>query len=210
MQKKSENYCTFYIVRHGQTEWNLNGLIQGHADSPLTLLGEEQARNVAKELQHVKFDIIFSSDLLRAKRTAEIINLERKLAVQTSKQLREKMYGKYEGKPYKAMKVFDRLYDALTEEERFKYKAGGVESDEETVTRLFRFIREMAIIYKNKIILVATHAEIMRLFLIHIGFGTYSNFPLGVIGNAAYFKLVTDGVDFFVKETKRINKPGLI
>ena len=75
------------------TEWNEIGLIQGHSDSPLTAQGITQAKELAKKLKNVKFDLIFSSDLLRAKRTAEIIALEHKLFVQTSKLLRERDFG---------------------------------------------------------------------------------------------------------------------
>lgn len=87
-----EKYCTFYIVRHGETLWNVKGLLQGIKDSALTPTGEKQARELAAELESVNFDVIFSSDLLRARRTAEIIALERKLAVKTSQLLRERQF----------------------------------------------------------------------------------------------------------------------
>jgi probable phosphoglycerate mutase len=48
-------YTTFYIVRHGQTEWNVKGLMQGQKDSILTTVGEEQAKNVAEELKPIQF-----------------------------------------------------------------------------------------------------------------------------------------------------------
>src|SRR3990167_6788870 len=93
---------TFYIVRHGETVFNKKGIMQGNIiDSPLTKIGENQAERVRKKLSKLHFDEIFSSDLFRAKRTAEIITLERKLAVKTTQALREQNYGRYEGKPYK-------------------------------------------------------------------------------------------------------------
>ena len=58
----------------------------------------------------------------------------------------------------------------------------------------------------GKTILVVSHGGVMRYLLIHLGFGTYTNLPTGSIGNTAYIKLETDGVDFFVKETKGITK----
>src|SRR3989344_5835107 len=91
---------TFYIVRHGQTEWNTKGLLQGHGDSPLTYLGVKQAEQIRDELKSIHFDAIFSSDLLRAKRTAEIVALERKIAVKTTQALRERDFGHFEGKPF--------------------------------------------------------------------------------------------------------------
>src|SRR3990167_4625255 len=96
--KLSERYCTIYVVRHGESEWNVKGLIQGQSDSPLTQSGERQAFLLAKELKNIKFGAVFSSDLVRAKRTADMIALERSLAIQTSKALIERNFGKLEGK----------------------------------------------------------------------------------------------------------------
>src|SRR3990172_8408752 len=96
----NNNYTTIYIVRHGETEWNIKGVMQGHSDSPLTKTGEKQAHQIAEELKEIHFDEIFSSDALRAKRTAEIIALERKMAVQAKTALRERNYGEFEGLPY--------------------------------------------------------------------------------------------------------------
>lgn len=91
------NNTTIYIVRHGESEANAKGILQGQKDYPLTPKGEEQALIISNELKGINFDAIFSSDLLRAKRTAEIIAVERKLAVNTTKMLRERNYGRLEG-----------------------------------------------------------------------------------------------------------------
>ena len=55
-----------YFVRHGETDENRRGLIQGHLDTDLNAIGLEQSEVVAKELQSVPFDEVFSSDLKRA------------------------------------------------------------------------------------------------------------------------------------------------
>ncbi len=57
---KDHQLTAIYIVRHGQTEWNVKGLLQGHADSPLTQEGESQAKQIAQELRDVHFDASFS------------------------------------------------------------------------------------------------------------------------------------------------------
>lgn len=204
----NSNYCIFYIVRHGATDWNEEGIIQGQLDIPLAKIGEEQARIVAQELKDVHFDAVFSSDLMRTKRTAEIITLERNLIIQTTRLLRERHYGEFQGKSYAARKAYNAFVAALSDEERFFHKSHGVESDEEIVVRLITFLRETAIIYKNKTVLVCAHGDIIHKFLIHIGFGIYTNFPLSSIINTAYIKLACDGVDFFVQETVRIAKPS--
>ncbi len=197
--------ATIYIVRHGETEWNFKKLIQGQSDSPLTEEGIKQAKGLSKKLNKVKFDLVFSSDLLRAKRTAEIIIAEQKLEIATSELLRERRFGKLEGKPVQTLRAFDELFAKLRHEEIYSYKSSpDVESDEEIVTRLITFLREAAISHPGKKILVVTHGGIMRAFLIKLGVSDYKN-PV-FIGNAGYIKLETDGVDFYVKEVDGIEK----
>src|SRR5437868_2038959 len=89
---------TFYIMRHGETEWNVQKLMQGHEDSPLTAAGEAQIQERVQDFADVHFDQVFSSDLLRAQRTAELLTIERQLAINTTRLLRERTFGKYEGK----------------------------------------------------------------------------------------------------------------
>jgi probable phosphoglycerate mutase len=59
-----------YIVRHGQTQWNVEGQIQGRLDSPLTDAGVQQAQQLARQLQNISFDSIYSSSSNRAFSTA--------------------------------------------------------------------------------------------------------------------------------------------
>lgn len=200
------NLTTFYIVRHGETEFNRKKLIQGHIDSPLTEEGIAKIKEVAERFRDTHFDLAFSSDLLRAKRTAEIIRLERKLEIKTTEILRERFFGKYEGKDFQTVKEYDALKDHLTDQEKFVFTDGNVESDESIVTRLLTFIRETAITHPGKSVLVATHGSVVRILLIHLGYGTYKSLNHGAIDNVAWIKLETDGVDFFIKETEGVNK----
>lgn len=63
----------FYLVRHGQTDWNGENRLQGHSDQPLSLLGQEQARQVAKFFASRQVKKVFSSHLMRSRQTAEVI-----------------------------------------------------------------------------------------------------------------------------------------
>ena len=74
---------TIYIVRHGQTEWNLLGKTQGHGNSDLTPKGIEQAELLADSMTKYPIDYIYSSDLGRAYQTAEIIG--NKLSIEVEK-----------------------------------------------------------------------------------------------------------------------------
>lgn len=204
-----KNYCTFYIVRHGETEFNVNNIIQGQTDSPLTEKGLSQIREIAKELGKVKFAAVFSSDLLRAKKTAEIIALEHKLAVVTNKLLRERYYGHLDGKSAGTLKKTYKIYDTLSDKERYKYKiTEEIESDEEIISRFITFIREVSLGFVGKNILIVSHAGIIRALLVHLGWATYRDFLTYRIGNTAYIKLLSDGIEFYIEETKGIKKPN--
>lgn len=87
-----------YLVRHGETEWNAARRIQGQADSPLTPLGEYQAKLVAKRAKQLGITHIISSDLGRAIRTAEIINESLGLEITLDPRLRELNMGILEGR----------------------------------------------------------------------------------------------------------------
>ena len=193
-------------MRHGETEYNVKRLIQGQVDSPLTPNGIEQIKKKAKEFKHIDFDLAFSSDLLRAKRTAEIIALEHKLAVETTELLRERSFGKYEGQPSEVLQTYYELYEKLRDEERFTFSKDNVESDEQLMARIITFLRETAITHPGKTILVASHGTVLRILLIHLGFGTYQTLPSRCIDNLAWTRLESDGVDFFVKETEGVHK----
>jgi probable phosphoglycerate mutase/uncharacterized phosphatase len=94
-----------YLVRHGETEWNKRGLIQGHSDIPLNEKGIEQARLLAGRLKESSIEYICSSDLQRARHTAEIIAGIKQLTVNTYTQLRERHFGQLEGKEYELIRT---------------------------------------------------------------------------------------------------------
>src|SRR3989338_9745790 len=211
MAKITKNYCAIYLVRHGETEWNAQGRIQGHTDSPLTATGEKQARDLAKKLTQIHFDAIFSSDLLRAQRTAQIVALNKKLAVTTSQALREVKFGQFEGKTgdefRRELKDLLDQRDQLSGTDRFRFKlAPDIESNEELVSRLITFLREIAVAYLNKTVLMVSHGGPIQKLLIHLGFASYTELPHNSIDNTAYVKLESDGIDFFIRETFGIHK----
>ncbi|MEZ5446530.1 MAG: histidine phosphatase family protein [Gammaproteobacteria bacterium] len=96
----SESTTRICLVRHGETAWNADRRIQGQIDSPLNELGVAQAVATARWLSKVQFTAIYSSDLQRAHRTAEIIAAHHAVPVQLHGGLRERMYGKFQGLTY--------------------------------------------------------------------------------------------------------------
>jgi 2,3-bisphosphoglycerate-dependent phosphoglycerate mutase len=84
-------------IRHGETAWNADGRVQGHLDIALNDRGREQARALAGALAGETIDAVYSSDLQRARETAEAFALPAGLMVRTDVQLRERMFGRLEG-----------------------------------------------------------------------------------------------------------------
>ena len=200
-----ENYCTIYLVRHGETEWNVENRMQGHLDSALTENGIKQIEGTANKLKDIKFDAIFSSDLSRTQKTAEIIKLDRDILIQTSHLLRERSFGSFEGvlsEEYRKT-VRDKLeeFQKLTEEEQWDFKmADDVETNGALVTRFLIKIREIALAYPNQNVLIASHGGIIRNFLLKIGYKKRSELRAGDFKNGSYIKFLSDGVDFVLKE----------
>jgi broad specificity phosphatase PhoE len=90
---------TLWLVRHGETSANAEGVFQGHLDVLLNDRGEQQARAVAEQLADVDFDAVYASDLQRAARTAEIIAAGRSVVI-LDPDLREMHYGILQGTRY--------------------------------------------------------------------------------------------------------------
>ena len=87
---------TLLLARHGETDWNRDGRWQGHSNTSLNARGREQARGLADELTE-EIDVVYSSDLARARETAEIVADRLGLDIRLDPRLRERGFGSWEG-----------------------------------------------------------------------------------------------------------------
>lgn len=196
--------CTVYLVRHGETDWNKKGIIQGKSDIPLNHTGIKQAEKLAYKLKEIKFDKAYSSDLIRAKKTAEILILNRDLQLETNIALRERDFGKFEGGHFSFLE--NAKIHSVHKDRVSKLKALGVETDESLQERVVNYINKISKVNLGKTILVVSHGGVMRWFLVNIGFIEVTSLPVGSIGNTSFIKLVSDGEKYMVKETFGIVK----
>lgn len=208
---EEKNYCTLYLVRHGETEFNTKNLVQGHVDSPLTEKGINQAKDKGEEFKNITFDAVFASDLSRAINTAEIIKLDRELVIESSEMLREKNYGRFDGRHSSifssAIKEKLAQIEKLTEEQVWTFKVDdNEESYEEALSRFILKLREISLAYLGKTVLVVSHGGVLRNFLIKMGYGTRAELPSGTFKNAGHIEVLSDGVDFFIKKVQGIEK----
>ena len=139
-----------YIVRHGQTDWNLEGRTQGHSDISLNQTGINQAKILNEKLKDIKFDKVFSSPLKRAYETASVITNN---PIIKDNRLIERYGGTLEGTLAKDNPKDIRYNDP--NETRF-----GIENILDFRGRIFDFFDEIITNYPNEDILVVTHAGV--------------------------------------------------
>jgi 2,3-bisphosphoglycerate-dependent phosphoglycerate mutase len=137
---------TLLLVRHGETDWNADGRLQGHTDRPLSDYGRRQAAQLADALAGEELDAIYASDLARARETAEIVGERLHLPVELEPDLREKDWGTWEG---------------LTSTERVSVELVG-ESTERHRERMLRALERIAARHPHGRVLVVTHGGSMR------------------------------------------------
>ena len=97
-----------YIVRHGETDWNVQRRLQGESDVPLNHEGKAMAVKTGEALREIPFDLEVTSPYIRAEETADLILGERKLPRLTDPRIREITWGDWDGKPGAASKARGR------------------------------------------------------------------------------------------------------
>ncbi len=95
-----------YLVRHGQTAWNVGLKAQGHTDEPLDEVGLEQARRLGEAFARTQIAEVWSSDLSRAARTAEQVASATGAKLKLLPDLRERGFGEWEGQPFPLLRSF--------------------------------------------------------------------------------------------------------
>lgn len=157
---------TIYIVRHGQTEWNLLGKTQGHGNSDLTPKGIEQAELLADSMTKYPIDYIYSSDLGRAYQTAEIIGNKLNIEVERTEALREMNFGTWEGRIIKDIIEEDPELYKMWRNEPHLAKIPQGETLSQIKERTDAFIKEINEKYDGKHIVLVTHSLCARIMLL--------------------------------------------
>ena len=157
---------TIYIVRHGQTEWNLLGKTQGHGNSDLTPKGIEQAELLADSMTKYPIDYIYSSYLGRAYQTAEIIGNKLNIEVEKTEALREMNFGTWEGRIIKDIIEEDPELYKMWRNEPHLAKIPQGETLSQIKERTDAFIKEINEKYDGKHIVLVTHSLCARIMLL--------------------------------------------
>ncbi len=160
---------SWYLVRHGETEWNRIGRMQGHMAVALSAEGRSQATQLAGRLRRVEFSAVYCSDLPRAAETARIIVAGRDLAITPDSDLREFSYGEWEGLTLEEVEA--RFPGALTERieagGNLGWSAPGGEGAADALDRVRRFsTRASASLDARENVLVVAHGGSLRALVV--------------------------------------------
>ena len=167
---------TFTVIRHGETAANQGNIIQGQTDVPLSETGEDQARMLGKRWKNKKFDAVYSSDLSRARRTAELALPERK--AETTPLLREMDLGHWCGlSTAEIAERFPNEWNAFRSGGS-ECKIAGGESRHELFARAEKFFAAAAVRHRGKSVLVVTHGGLLRAFFLLVMGGEKVKFDL--------------------------------
>jgi len=192
-KERKASLPTLYLVRHGQTDWNSEGRLQGHSDRPLDTVGRIQASAIAARLSTVSLDAIWASDLSRAQATARAIAVYHNLPVNTDTRLREVGYGRWEGR-----RIADlaQLYPEAVARWRADpptYVPPGAETPEAVKKRVAGFLSEMKALPDDRHVLVVAHGGTLRLLLSLLSPWPEGRGPRAVVHTASLSRVFLTG-----------------
>ena len=173
---KNEETLKLYIVRHGETEWNVIKRVQGQLNTPLTEKGMEKLRKTGKKLENVLFDEVYTSELGRTVASAEIILNEnrgyrnKKRELKKLAELNEVYFGVWQGLTYEEVflkypeEANNYFYNVKN------YKAENVEAEnlKDALERFLKGINKILNRHKSGNILVVTHGTVLEMFMNYV------------------------------------------
>ena len=184
----------FYLIRHGETDWNLDGRWQGHTDIPLNAIGRAQAQRLAARLgaSDTHFDAIYSSDLQRAWETAMIVGTGLHIAPQPLQALREIDVGAWSGLTREQLIARDPEIFARIESGEDVARGGG-ERLVDLYNRVVTAVEDLAAAYPEQTLLLVTHGGPVRVLLMHAARDKVGIAPRRVqIGNTSISIVIRD------------------
>ena len=174
----------FYFIRHGRTDWNESGRIQGTTDVPLNDNGREDARKAGEMLKDIPYEIVYSSPLSRAYETALLANIHQKDII-VMDDLKERSYGSFEGKMITNYVKKDQSIDT--------YKGFDGESRTHAALRMKKVLQEILDTTEYEKILISTHGSILSSFIQLLKGIPEEPLPRGAVKNGSLNRIDYDG-----------------
>ncbi|MFC4736008.1 histidine phosphatase family protein [Bacillus daqingensis] len=151
-----------YIVRHGQTEWNVEKRMQGWGDSPLTQTGIRDAGLLRERIKEVPFDEAWASPLKRAEQTADILVPDQQIHVHEG--LKEMRLGSMEGKRQEDLHPSEKKTWQTFWEDPERFQPNGGETYGEVEKRVNGFLEDISRTSSGNVLLV-THTVVIKLLI---------------------------------------------
>jgi len=152
-----ESLTEIGFIRHGNTDWNIEKRAQGHSNNPINEMGLQQAHAIGRRLEQENWDVIISSDLLRAKKTAEIIASYINLPIKLEQRIRERDRGEITGTIEE-----ERVMKWGQDWREIDFGKDRQETSEEVRARGVDFVYDVLDQYQGKKILVVTHGKLLN------------------------------------------------
>ena len=157
-----------HLIRHGQTNWNEEGRVQGQSESRLTPLGIQQARDVGSKLQHISFDRLYCSSSRRTRETARYTFARQNQPIGYLDSLREIAMGPWEGRLH--AEIEQEAPDSFRHfwHEPHLFNVAGAETFYDLQRRAMNSIREIASDCRGQRVAVISHGALIKSILAHI------------------------------------------
>ncbi|RRD31935.1 histidine phosphatase family protein [Streptococcus minor] len=193
-----------YFIRHGKTQWNLEGRFQGYSgDSDLLPEAIEEVQLLGQHLETVPFDRIFSSDLKRAHTTAEFLHQANHYSaiVETTPQLREWNFGRLEGTKIRLLQdIYPQQYSALKNNlAQFKSDMFGAETVYQATQRIIQFVKSLKDSQAETVLIVSHGAILTASIQSLLGFSPAQLRQRGGLDNASITILETQNFEDFTE-----------
>ena len=151
-----------YVIRHGQTDWNVAGKCQGMTDIELNSTGIKQAEQARNEITNYKIDLIICSPLKRARKTAEIINEAIDCKIISDERIIERCVGKIEGTTKEEWNSIIGDDVDIVNNYNLNYDKQDIEPIQTVCKRVWDLLDEIKEKYKDKNVLLVTHGGTCR------------------------------------------------
>ena len=174
---KDKRTLKLYIVRHGETEWNVIKRFQGQLNTPLTEKGIKKLKETGKNLENVLFEEVYTSELERTVNSAEIILNEnrgyknKKMELKKLAELNEAYFGVWQGLKYEEvfLKYPEEANNYFYNVKNYKAENVKAENLKDALERFLRGINKILDSHKSGNILVVTHGTVFEMFINYVG-----------------------------------------
>ncbi len=195
----------FFVMRHAATIWNLEGRIQGQADSPLAPASEAQLGRWHPLIGRLEPEAMGCSDLGRAQATARGLNRGRELPLTIEPRLREQDWGRWSGRVHKRLRHEDAHEYTRQVDRGWAFRPPGGESYLDVLERALAALGDLAARHRGRRVLVVTHEGVLKCLVYHLAIRDGCGRKPAKMAAGHLHHLVHSGRRLFLKRMNALN-----